>query len=98
MQSILFLRLTDDGPIDRLINIDLLSTAGPNKETGGTIAVVGNTEIRMGLPFDKFTELVQKLIGDNYKASLERSVYWEEKRKKDSEDMLNRVMGKFVPS
>lgn len=91
MQSLLFLKPADDAEIDRVINIDLMSTAYANPE-GGTIAICGNAEIRMSLPFPEFVKKVEFLIAENYRTAHESSIKWHQKRMDDLESVMKDVM------
>jgi hypothetical protein len=94
MQSILFLRETDDGEINRLINIDLLSAASPSPENlDWTLVICGFATITIHMPFSKFLEHVQTLIAENYRVSSESSIQWHKKRIADTEESLNAVLG-----
>lgn len=92
MQSLMFLKSTDDGPIDRIINIDLISTAYPNPDGEGTIVIVGNASISMGMPFAEFVKKIEFLIAENYRIGTESSLKWHEKRMADAEKTLKNTL------
>ena len=96
MQSILFLRPSEDKEPDRIINIDLLSSASIHPENPEwTRAFVGNCEITMHMTFAQFTEKVQALIAENYRVSNESYVMWHNKRMADQEEMMKSVLGEL---
>jgi len=94
MQSLLFLRATDDGPIDRIINLELMSMAAvdPDNKTG-TVVHVGQSIINMGMSFERFREHVERLVAENYRISIESSAQWHKKRMDDIEQIMRSAMG-----
>lgn len=95
MQSMLFLQHPDTGELDRVINISLLSTACPHNENPEwTRAHCGWSDVTIHMKFSEFAAKVQELIAQNYKASVEGAAFWHNKRQKDTEEMMERVMGK----
>ena len=91
MQNILFLKSKDEGPVDRIINLDLLATAFPNPKGEGTVLIVQGAEITMGMAFDKFLGFVQHHISENYRISNEASAFWHKKRMDDTAEILKAV-------
>jgi hypothetical protein len=97
MQSMLFLRSTDDGPIDRIINIDLLSTAAPHADNPEwTRLQSGLSDITLHMPFAQFLKQVEHLIAENYRVGTETSARWHKKRMEDSEEMMKSVMKDYA--
>lgn len=98
MQSIMFLKPPGGGPVDRLINLDLLASAsdissveGREGETG-TILIMQGATITMGMPFPEFLKQVEYLIAENYRISNETSAAWHNKRMADTGEMMKSVM------
>ena len=86
MQSLLILKPRDDADPDRIINIDLMSTAcvsSTNSEW--TQVICGYADITLHIPFSEFLKQVQHLIAENYRVSAETSVQWHKKRMADME-------------
>ena len=93
MQSIMFLRATEDGPVERLINLDQLSTASPSSENPEwTRAICGLSDTTIHMPFAEFVKQVEHLIAENYRISTETSAQWHAKRMADSEKMMKEVL------
>ena len=93
MQSLLLLKSSDEGPVDRLINIGLLSMASPHPENPEhTRCCCGVFDITIQMPFVKFLEQVQYLIAENYRVGTENSIQWHKKRMTDTENMMKSVM------
>lgn len=91
MQSIMFLKPSDDKPIDRLVNLDHLASAY-RADDGSTVLIVLGAQITMGMKFEDFLEKVQALIAENYRISNESAAAWHNKRMKDTEEVLKEVM------
>lgn len=82
-QNFLFLKPSENEPIDRIINLDLMSSAFKNPDPNAkekTIVWVGTGEIKMGMPFDEFLIHVQRLIAENYKLGHDYSLARENER------------------
>ena len=96
MQTLLMLRPTDDEPINRIINIELMSTANvdPNDENR-TVVYCAGVEIKLGIPFEKFLKSVEHLVAENYRIGNETSIAWHKKRISDQEEMMKTVMKEF---
>jgi len=102
MQSIMFIKSTEDGPIDRIVNLDLLSTAhDAGSEEGhegeiGTVLLLQGARVNMGMKFSDFLSQVEKLIADNYRVAHESSAAWHKKRMEDTEAIMRSVMHEHV--
>lgn len=97
MQSLLFLKPADDKPVDRIVNIDLLATAHPNptEPEKWTDVIVGMANVTIHMPFADFIAKVQELIAQNYKHSVDASLYWQQKRTDDMRDVLSAALKDF---
>jgi hypothetical protein len=98
MQSIMFLKSTEDGPVDRLINLDRLATAALDPDTGGTIVIVSGAQIKIGIKFKDFLAQVEKLIAENYRISNKSYAVWHNKRQQDAEKTMRSVLSDLVKS
>jgi hypothetical protein len=93
MQSLLFLNSPESGEIDRIINIDLLSTACVHNENPEwTRLICGFSDITIHIKLADFVEKVKELVAANYKVSLQNSAYWHEKRMQDMQTVMGKVL------
>jgi hypothetical protein len=93
MQSLLLLRNPETNEVDRIINIDLMSTAYVHSENAEwTRVICGLADITIHMKFSDFLKSVETLVAQNYKSSLESAAFWHEKRLKDQGTMMEDVL------
>jgi hypothetical protein len=92
MQSLLFLRPSDDAPISRIINIDRMdhASADPNNPEC-TLVNVGLTAVTLQMPFSKFLENVEDLLKDNYRINAEWIAKGREFQLHVIKEMINEI-------
>lgn len=93
MQGMMFLKSPVDGEIKRLINIELLASAGVDPDNpNATVAFCGVAQIKIDMPFGDFLKQVEQLITDNYRVRLESDAMWHNKRMADTAEIMAAAM------
>ena len=95
--NLFFLSSKEDGPTDRIFNLDLLAMAAPSPENPEwTFVVCGIANITIHIPFADFLSKMENHIADKYRVEMENSAKWHNKRVVDSEQTMRSVMAEFI--